>query len=159
MPLVPVLYRPRLREQGGLPRRPLGGGAAQVDPCGCVDGVRGGSHRKPCPPFALAQEYRVVARPAGQRRAIQRQRLRIRIGHRKAGFVQSDQAGPRPRGRQRSRVIAQMVGAVQRAIDERERRCGPHPPAAHTVKLLPQPQVVLALGLRITNCAPASDSL
>jgi hypothetical protein len=27
------------------------------------------------------------------------------------------------------------------------------------VKLLPQPQVVLALGLRITNCAPLSPSL
>ncbi len=30
---------------------------------------------------------------------------------------------------------------------------------AQTVKLLPQPQVVLAFGLRITNCAPVNDSV
>ena len=60
---------------------------------------------------------------------------------------------------------------VERAIDEGERRGGAHaaprviglrpaaPGIAQTVKLLPQPQVVLAFGLRITNCAPVSDSV
>ena len=47
----------------------------------------------------------------------------------------------------------QVVGAIQCTIDKGKRS------HAYTVKLLPQPQVVLALGLRITNCAPARDSL
>ena len=47
-------------------------------------------------------------------------------------------------------VLAQVFGPVQAAMLERilPRR------VAHTVKLLPHPQVLLAFGLRITNCAP-----
>ena len=48
-----------------------------------------------------------------------------------------------------------MVGAVKRAIDEGEWAGA----TAHTVNEEPQPQVVLAFGLRITNCAPLNDSL
>ena len=43
---------------------------------------------------------------------------------------------------------AEVGGAVEAAVDEGE------PDEAHTEKLLPQPQVVLAFGLRMTNCAP-----
>ena len=60
----------------------------------------------------------------------------------------------RPQRGQRFGIPAQFVGAVERAVDEREgRRRGPH-----IVNEEPQPQVVLAFGLRITNCAPLSDS-
>ena len=45
-------------------------------------------------------------------------------------------------------VVPQCIRPVQGAVDEGERRGG------HTVNDEPQPQVVFAFGLRITNCAP-----
>ena len=50
-------------------------------------------------------------------------------------------------------VVAQVVGAIERAVDEGERCRG------HTVNDEPQPQVVFAFGLRITNCAPCRLSV
>ena len=58
-------------------------------------------------------------------------------------------------------VVAQRVGAVERGVagaagfDERERGRR----RAHTANEEPQPQVVFAFGLRITNCAPCRLSL
>ena len=48
-------------------------------------------------------------------------------------------------------VVTEVLGAVQRRLDEGERRSAPR---SHAVKLLPQPQVDFAFGLRMVNCAP-----
>jgi len=77
----------------------------------------------------------------------------VGIQQRAPAGIQRDDAGLRPRLRQCGGVIPQVVGTIQCTIDKGKRS------HAYTVKLLPQPQVVLALGLRITNCAPAKDSL
>ena len=61
-------------------------------------------------------------------------------------------------------IGAQRIGAIKRAGAResesiqalREWHRVAH--TAQTLKLLPQPQVVFAFGLRITNCAPVSDS-
>ena len=45
-------------------------------------------------------------------------------------------------------LIAQMRRTLHAPINEGESR------QAHTEKLLPQPQVVFAFGLRMTNCEP-----
>jgi hypothetical protein len=57
---------------------------------------------------------------------------------------------------QRIGVQAQRLGAVEAGVLKRESgRClRLHRPPVQTEKLLPQPQVVFALGLRMTNCAP-----
>ncbi len=79
--------------------------------------------------------------------------------------VWSDQqARTGPQRAQRRRITAQHIGAIQRRTSEcevlqRGRHRHDDGPPAQTVKLLPQPQVVLALGLRITNCAPPRPSL
>jgi hypothetical protein len=46
-----------------------------------------------------------------------------------------------------------VVGAIKRAVDEGE-RC-----RSNTVNDEPQPQVLLAFSLRITNCAPCRLSV
>ena len=77
------------------------------------------------------------------------------VGEGAAIGIQHDHAGLRPCRVQCVGVVAQVVGAIQRAVDEGEGRVAP----AHIVNDEPQPQVVFAFGLRITNCAPLSDSL
>ena len=69
--------------------------------------------------------------------------------------VQHDHPRLGPHRLERIGICAQVIRAVKRAIDE----CKWAGVVAHTVNEEPQPQVVLALGLRITNCAPLKDSL
>ena len=79
---------------------------------------------------------------------------------------EQDNARARPERREGVGLVTQGVGAVECAIDERERRghfrhaCGRHASGrGQVVKDEPQPQVVFAFGLRITNCAPCRLSL
>ena len=149
---MPMLQRPRLREHAGLPCRPMRCRTPQIHPQ--RRSVTGGAiHQKPCLPLAHAQEstpFRRVpelsARPSREPARHFHQRGAIRIEH--------DNPRRRPKRRQCRRVITQRIGAIQCALDERERAA----PSVHTVNDEPQPQVVLAFGLRMTNCAPDSDS-
>ena len=154
VPRMPVAQRTGLREQGGLPRRPLAGGLAQVDPPACGRQRCVGTREKPGPALAQAQEG-VALRSRRQRRTGHCGQLTACIQWRASLAVQHQDPRIGPRQRQCRRVVAQVVGAVERAVDERMRRGG----RAHIVNDEPQPQVVLAFGLRITNWAPPSDSL
>ncbi|MBN8263120.1 MAG: hypothetical protein J0M21_00525 [Xanthomonadales bacterium] len=147
--------------------------ARQVDPARRVERERRGLGIAPGMAAWVQPEEGRDAGTAADIGAGRVQRLQVVVGQRLAVGIQHHQPGAGPQRGQRIRVVAQMVGAVERAIDEGERRGGAHaaprvighamPPSragiAQTVKLLPQPQVVLAFGLRITNCAPVSDSV
>ena len=103
-------------------------------------------------------------RAAPQLTAQQGQQAAVRIGRRTPLAVEHQQARAGPQRAQGGGIATQRIAAIQAGVGECEalepgRRPHGHGAAAQTVKLLPQPQVVLALGLRITNCAPASDSL
>ena len=76
------------------------------------------------------------------------------VGECAAVVFEQHHARLRPQRGERVGIVAEMVGAIERAVDEGEGRRG-----VQTVKLLPQPQVVFALGLRMTNCAPCRLSL
>ena len=56
---------------------------------------------------------------------------------------------------EKARIDDTRIAELERAIDEGKGRRA----VAHTVNDEPQPQVVFAFGLRITNCAPVSDSV
>ena len=103
-------------------------------------------------------------RAAPQFTAQQGQQAAVRIGRRTPLAVEHQQAGAGPQRAQGRGIAAQGITAIQAGVGECEafqpgRRPHGHGAAAQTVKLLPQPQVVLALGLRITNCAPPRPSL
>jgi len=86
--------------------------------------------------------------------------LLIGVGQRAAVVLEQDDAGGGPECRKRVAVVAQGIGAIEGAFDEGKRDArGLRARAAHTVNEEPQPQVVLAFGLRITNCAPCRLSL
>ena len=89
----------------------------------------------------------LVRRPDGQAAPGIGQRAPVRVQHDRPGIV--------PECVQCSGIVTQVVCAIQRTIDEGEGRRR----LRHIVNELPQPQVVLALGLRMTNWAPVSDSL
>jgi len=76
------------------------------------------------------------------------------IGSEAAFTIDTDQAAASTQARELLRSRAQVIGTIKR--DAGKRRCETR---AHTANELPQPQVVLALGLRMMNCAPLSDSL
>ena len=152
--LVPMLQCARLREQAGLPRRPVRGGLAQVHPLRCMQGQGAGVGEEPGLAIAQAQEGAGAGTATEFGAACAAQGAGV-VGEGAAVFIQHDHAGPWPKCLQGGVVLAQMVGAVKRAIDEREGRAGP----VHTVNDDPHPQVVFAFGLRITNWAPLSDSL
>ena len=154
MPLVPVLQRARLREQAGLPCRPMRGGAAQVDALRRIDRKRGGVGGEPRSAIAQAKEGG-RARPAAEFRALHDMQRLVVVREGAAIAIQHDHAGPQPQRVQCIGIVTQVVGAIQRAIDKGKGRVAP----AHIVNDEPQPQVVFAFGLRITNCAPLSDSL
>ena len=59
-----------------------------------------------------------------------------------------------------SKASFAIEGEAGQRNGESDRTChGTRQAGVHMLKLLPQPQVVLALGLRITNCAPCRLSL
>ena len=151
---VPVLQRARLREGAGLPCGPIGSRAAQVDAPGGLElqgGTVGEEHGSAIAQAEQAGEAWAAAdcRAAGQRQAL----VFVCVGA--AVLVQHQDLRLWPQRGERFGIGAEVVGAVERALDERKRACAP----AHTVNDEPQPQVVLALGLRITNCAPCRLSL
>jgi hypothetical protein len=95
MPLVPVLQRARLREQGGLPGRPLGGGATQVN--AVRRGGREGAGISEEPRLALAQAKEGHGAGAiAERGSVQRQQAAIGIGEGTAIRVQHDHLRLRP---------------------------------------------------------------
>ena len=154
MPLVPVLQGARLREQGGLPGGPLGSRATQVDAFrrGGIEG--GGIGEEPGLAIAQAEEgHRAGA--IVEHRGIEGQACAAVIGEGAAVGIQDDDLRLPPQGEQRGGIATQVVGAIERAIDEGKGRRA----VAHTVNDEPQPQVVFAFGLRITYCAPVSDSV
>ena len=127
---------------------------AQVDAGGCIEIARGGLCKEPGAAFAQAEERIArgvnrhrVHRPDGQ--------AALGIGQRAPVRIQHDHPGGVPECVQCSGIVTQVVCAIQRTIDEGEGRRR----LRHIVNELPQPQVVLALGLRMTNCAPVSDSV
>ena len=126
----------------------------QVDAAWCIEIALGGLCKEPGAAFAQAKQCIVrgidrhrVRRPDGQ--------AAPGIGQRAPVRVQNDRPGIVPECVQCSGIVTQVVCAIQRTIDESEWRRPPR----HIVNELPQPQVVLALGLRMTNWAPASDSV
>ena len=129
-------------------------GAAQVHALWRVQGqgVRLGEEHGL--PIAQPQEAR-HAWPAAEVGTTRQQHCVVLIRKRTAVRIQHHDVRARPQDGQRIGVGAEVVGAVKRAIDEGERAAA----LAHTVKDDPQPQVVLAFGLRITNCAPCRLSL
>ena len=129
------------------------GRAAQVDAAGRFEAHGLRRLREPRLPFAQPEEDR-GARAAPERPAFRCEQRIVGIGERATVVFEHDDACLGPEGGEGVGVVAQVVGAIQRAVDERERRR-----VRHTVKLLPQPHVVFALGLRMTNCAPCRLSL
>ena len=108
--------------------------------------------------------FGVMTRAAPQLTAQQGQQAAVRIGRRTPLAVEHQQARAGPQRAQGGGIATQRIAAIQAGVGECEafqpgRRPHGHGAAAQTVKLLPQPQVVLALGLRITNCAPPRPSL
>lgn len=152
---LPVQQRTCLRHRRGLQRRPLHGQAAQVEAAGqrLVQGfVRQG---EPSGVAGQAQETRgrrpglAEARAGGELRG-----LGAAVEAGVAFGVDHQHAGRGPAGVEFVGAVAHQLGAVQARVAEgvagRHRRHG----GDQAEKLLPQPQVVLAFGLRITNCAP-----
>ena len=154
MPCVPVLQRACLREQCRLPRRPFRRSAAQVDSLRRDHGKRRRFREEPGLLIAQAEEVEAV-RHMAHVGAVQHEQLALGVGQRASLGIEDDDACIRPQRVQRGGIRAQVVGAIERAINEGERSRA----HAHTVNDEPQPQVVFAFGLRITKCAPISDSV
>ena len=93
----------------------------------------------------------------------------MRLCQRAPIVFQQDDARVRPQTGQCIGIVTQCIGTIQRFAGEgvtgegrggRLKTChGTRQAGGHMLKLLPQPQVVLALGLRMTNCAPCRLSL
>jgi hypothetical protein len=162
-----VQQRPRLREGGGRQRRPARAGAAQVHRMRGRVGMRTGLLQVQREPgqcrFVQPEEARAVGklRARRQHRVDREVRRVLEPAEARVAFaVDQQQPGPRPVPAQGIAVVAEVFGAVEAGMLERvllrrrghARRCG------QTEKLLPQPQVDFAFGLRITNCAPCRFS-
>ena len=148
MARVPVQHCARLRECGGFQGRPVRSGTAQVQALrpGVQHGRRRGrgALREPSLPVTDAQEDRRTG-SATKIVAMDHVDATLGAGQRAAVVVEQQHPRLRPQGRQRLGLVAERIGAIQRPVDEGEGR--------HTVKLLPQPQVLGAFGRRFTYWA------
>ena len=165
---LPVQQRARHGEHARIEGGPCRRRAAQVDPAGRIHRMvpRIGGE----PGLAVLQaEEQAGSRTAAQRRARHRGQHARLVRQCTPVLVEQQHACGRPQPRQRLGIVTQRIGAIQRIACEGEagqrngesdRTChGTRQAGVHMLKLLPQPQVVLALGLRITNCAPCRLSL
>ena len=149
---LPVQQAACLREDRRRQRRPARAGTAQVECQRRQIGQRVGRQGEPgAAGLAEAEEAGVAGAFAATGVAAREfRRVLVAEATHLAFDVDDQHARRRPERVQCRGVLAQVFGAIEPGMLEGVTPRG----AAHTEKLLPQPQVLLAFGLRITNCAP-----
>ena len=139
-----------LGEDRRLERRPARGGAAQVDGLFGQFLQRFAGQREPGFGLFVEAEETTGIGSLCQQFATTRELRRLVFADetRQAFDIEHQHARGGPKPVERGLVDAKMIGAVEAAMPECVK------PLGHAEKLLPQPQVVFAFGLRITNCEP-----